>query len=190
MRSHSPQTRLHFYVIGNSRVDTSLDGGARIQIEMLKRWIAYDHVVHMLTTVEGYEVCQRYGLSNVNYTIISSPKKDALSLYLIYILRMFRACIWALTVNIQQTENMIVFSGSDFWPDSIPAWVLKMRFRKVKWVAGFYLFAPTPFKSSRDEEYRGGRMSFSLKNLAYYISQRVSYWLIRRYARCRPRRQT
>jgi glycosyltransferase involved in cell wall biosynthesis len=73
---------------------------------------------------------------------------------------------------------MVVYSASDFWPDSIPAWLLKMRFKKeVKWIAGFYLFAPSPF--SKESPYKGKR---AIKGLLYYLSQVPIIWLIKRYA--------
>lgn len=137
--SRSEKTRLRLYYLGNSRIETNLDGGARIFIETAKRWVAQGHIIHLLTTAENYEVCQRYGLSKVTYSFISS-QKGAHILYLIYVLRMIRACIWALTVNISLSRNVMVLSGSDFWPDSIPAWILKMRLKSVGWIAAFFLF--------------------------------------------------
>lgn len=168
--------RLHFYYIGNSRVETNLDGGARIFIETAKRWAVQGHIVNLLTTIENYTVCQRYGLSKVTYTFISSLK-GVRNLYLIYLLRMLRACVWAFTVSIPQSEDVVIYSGSDFWPDSVPAWVLKMRFRSAKWLATFYLFTASPF--SKESPYKGLRR---LRGLFYYLSQIPVYALIRRYA--------
>ena len=168
--------RLHFYYIGNSRVETNLDGGARIFIETAKHWVAQGHIINLLTTIENYAVCQRYGLSKVTYTFIPSLKGSQ-NLYLIYLLRMLRACIWAFTVSIPRSENVVIYSGSDFWPDSVPAWILKMRFRSVKWLAAFYLFTASPF--SKDSPYKGFRR---LRGLFYYLSQLPVYGLVRKYA--------
>ena len=62
----------------------------------------------------------------------------------------------------KQSHNM-VYSASDFWMDSIPAVILKWRGKTKKWVAGYYLFAPR-------------------ENKMYYYSQKLSYWLIKKYA--------
>lgn len=167
-----------FYIIDNSNVNSNtLDGGTRILIEILKRWSDCGYTANLLVTKEGYEVLQRYGLSKVRYTLISSLKMGILNLYLIYLLRMFNACFWALVVKISRVKDVIIYSGSDFWPDSVPAWILKMRFRKAKWVAGFYLFAPSPF--SKESPYKGSKR---LRGLLYYVSQLPIYWLVRRYA--------
>ena len=175
-----PTSALNILIISNSQVrDDTLSGGDRIFIECAKRWVKDGCNILLLTCKQGYKMCRRYSLRNVNYLIVSPSYR--LPLYLLYILRMIKGSILALKIS-PNVKNTVIYSSSDFWPDSIPAWTLKMRFRRIKWVAGFYLFAPAPFKSSWDMEYRGGRMPFSLKNLAYYISQRVAYWLIRRYA--------
>jgi glycosyltransferase involved in cell wall biosynthesis len=177
LKEYLPNIHLHFYYIGNSRVTTkSMDGGTRIFIETAKRWVNKGHVMDLLTTRENYDACLHYGLSKVNFNLISSNKGLG-NLYLIYLSRMLRACVWTFSVRVPRYEKVVIYSGSDFWPDSIPAWVLKMRFRHAKWVAPFYLFASNPF--SKDSPYKGARW---LRGLFYYLSQMPVYGLIRRYA--------
>lgn len=166
----------HFYCLGNCRVERNLDGGARIFVEITKSWVARGYNVNMVTTIENYDVCRRYGLSGVTYTFISSSRVLG-NLYLIYVARMLRAFLWALTVKVPESEHVVVYSGSDFWPDSVPSWILKLRVRRVKWVAAFYLFAPSPF--SEESPYKGVRR---LRGLFYYLSQMPVYAIIRRYA--------
>jgi glycosyltransferase involved in cell wall biosynthesis len=168
---------LHFYYIGNCRISSeSMDGGTRIFIETAKRWINKGHTINLLTTRENYEVCLRSGLSKMNINLISS-NKSVRNLYLNYMLRMIRASFWALTTKILSGEHVVIYSGSDFWPNSIPAWLLKMRFRRAKWLATFYLFAPSPLR--KESPYRGARR---LRGLLYYLSQVPVYGLIRKYA--------
>jgi glycosyltransferase involved in cell wall biosynthesis len=171
------ESRLCVYVIANSRVSTkTLDGGSRILIETTKRWRDCGHTIHFVVTGESREVFHRYGLAKANYTMISQDKQT-FNLYVTYMVRMVKASLWALTVKIPNVKNVVVYSCSDFWPESIPAWLLKMRFQGIKWIAAFYLFAPTPF--SAESPYKGlGRF----KGLLYYISQLPVYSLIKRYA--------
>jgi glycosyltransferase involved in cell wall biosynthesis len=167
----------HFYYVGISRVTAgSLDGGARIFIETAKRWVDEKHLMDLLTTKEHHDVCLRYGLLKVKLNLISSYKNLG-SLYLIYLLRTLRAIIWTFSLKLPGKENIVIYSGSDFWPDSLPAWVLKMRFPNAKWVAPFYLFASSPF--SKESPYRGSRW---LRGLFYYFSQVPVYAIVRRYA--------
>jgi glycosyltransferase involved in cell wall biosynthesis len=91
-------------------------------------------------------------------------------------LRIIRGSIFALKISFD-VGNTVIYSSSDFWPDSILALILKIRFRRVKWIAGFYLFAPNPF--SKKSPYKGKLL---IKGLLYYLSQIPIYWLIRKYA--------
>ncbi len=68
-------------------------------------------------------------------------------------------------------------SSSDFWPDSIPAFFLKMRNRKLIWIAGFFLTAPAPWQ--KDNPYKGKRF---LIGFFYWFTQLPVYFLIKRYA--------
>lgn len=55
----------------------------------------------------------------------------------------------------------IVYSASDFLMDSLPAWIMKIK--GMKWIAGFYLFAP------KDK-------------FIYYHSQKIAFFLIKKFA--------
>ena len=157
-------------------VETNLDGGARIFVEMTKSWVARGYSVDLVTTIENYNVCTRYNLEGVNYTFIFSNRALG-NLYLIYAARMIQASIWALTVRIPKNKRIVVYSGSDFWPDSVPGWLLKLRVRRVKWVAAFYLFAPSPF--TKGSPYKGLRR---LRGLIYYLSHVPVFAIIRKHA--------
>jgi glycosyltransferase involved in cell wall biosynthesis len=75
-----------------------------------------------------------------------------------YIYRIMRGCFRALLC---QEKYAFVYSASDFWMDSIPAVILKLKGNK--WVAGFYLYAPR------------------CKPI-YYFLQKIVYWLILAFA--------
>jgi len=157
----------------------SLSGGDRIFIECARRWAERGNIVNIFTTEDGLKVCQRQNLVNANYFLLPSVRFRGLGIFYLYIMRTIKACFKFSRISF---EDSVVYSSSDFWPDSIPAFVLKRKSKNSEWVACFYLFAPSPFKSSSDIRYRGGCAPFSLRNLAYYFSQRIAYWLIRRYA--------
>lgn len=77
---------------------------------------------------------------------------------LCYIWKIVKACWCALW---DFTKYEFVYSASDFWMDSLPALILKLKGNK--WVAGFYLFAP------RD-------------TFIYYWSQKITIWIINKFA--------
>jgi glycosyltransferase involved in cell wall biosynthesis len=156
-----------------SRGDT-LSGADRIFIECARRWTQKGNSIQIITCEEGYEMCQRYALKKATYLAVSSNSR--LPLYLRYVVRMIKGNIltWRMASN---ATNSVVYSSSDFWPDAIPAWIMKMRFKGVMWVAGFYLFSPNPFGGGTP--YRG---KATLRGLLYYMSQFPIYYLVRRYA--------
>jgi glycosyltransferase involved in cell wall biosynthesis len=161
-------------IIADSQINSdSLSGSDRIFIELAKHWSKIGHNICVITCEEGYSMCQRYGLKDVDYIIASA--RHNLPVYLAYFFRIFKGIAFPLRkVNF---EKAVIYSSSDFWPDSLPAWIFKMRFRSVKWIAGFYLFAPSPFGNG--SPYKGFRR---LRGLFYYLSQLPAYALIRRYA--------
>ena len=71
----------------------------------------------------------------------------------------------------------IIYSSSDFGPDSIPAFFIKLRHPNVLWVAGFFLFSPTPWQ--RNSPYKGKKWFIGL---FYWLSQLPLYYLINRFA--------
>jgi hypothetical protein len=140
--SHREMMGLQIYVIGCSQTTSdTLDGSTRIFIECAKRWAKSRHEIRVFTCEEGYELFRKYGLSSFNHTVISSSRYEKVNIYLLYLVRAIRLSVRFLRTR-QSSHKMIIYSGSDFWPDSFPAWVLKIRFPKAKWIAGFYLFSP------------------------------------------------
>jgi glycosyltransferase involved in cell wall biosynthesis len=165
------------YVMGTSptRVD-SLDGGSRIFIECARRWLSTGLEINFFTSEEGYELLHKYGLKSIRYVVAYSSKYQRIGLYGLYAVRMIKQCLNVIKIK-PKHEVDVIYSGSDFWPDAIPAFFLKMRFKQAKWVAGFYLFAPNPFTS--ETPYKGKTV---LKGLVYYLSQLPVYYLVRKYA--------
>ena len=72
-----------------------------------------------------------------------------------------------------------IWSGSDFWPDAIPAFLIKMANQQAKWIACFYLFAPSPW--ARENPYIIGLKSFIIGSL-YFITQLPVYFIVRHFA--------
>ena len=166
---------MNIIIVANAQTNGgTLSGADRIFIECAKRWIEKGHDVQIITCAEGYEMCRRYGLGNVSYLNLSPRYR--LPLYLLYVLRTAKVSILAWQ-RASYFGNAVVYSSSDFWPDSVPALLFKMRNNRIKWVAGFYLFVANPF--SVKSPYKG---LLKLKGLFYYISQLPVYLSVRRLA--------
>ena len=167
-------------IIANSILRSDiLSGGDRIFIECGKRWAKSGNTINIFTCEEGTDMCKRYGLhylENINFFVWSSSRFNKFGLIPLYILRTINACISIMKMP-QKSENVIIFSSSDFWPDSIPGFFMCRKIKGSKWVAAFYLFAPSPF--SKESPYRGGKF---LRGLLYRLSQIPIYWLVKKYA--------
>jgi glycosyltransferase involved in cell wall biosynthesis len=74
-------------------------------------------------------------------------------------------------------QGDVVLSSSDFLPDAIPAFILKLKNPKIKWIASFYLFAPKPWH--KKSPYKG---KIYLLGLVYWLSQLPAYYIIKSFA--------
>ena len=162
-------------LIGNSQVSTGMDGCTRIFIECAKRWIGSKVAIDIITNKIGYEIYYPH-LREVNYHILPPIKKY--NLLITYFLRTIIGCRIARKLRLE--KNVVVYSGSDFWPDSLPAFLLKLRYKdKILWIAGFYLFAPKPWQ--KNSPYRKSFKSW-LIGVMYWLTQLPVYWIIKKYA--------
>jgi glycosyltransferase involved in cell wall biosynthesis len=166
---------------GGGLAKPGLSGGDRIAIESLKRWAESGNVIVIMTTTSGQRMYQRYlqPSRNVQYDVLSTPvfaKYNLATLLLHTIISLTKGIAAAM-----QTHGLskldIVFSTSDFWSDSIPAWLIKMKNKNAKWIASCFLFVPNPFSAA--SSYKGSRR---FKGFLYYVSQKPVCWLMQKYA--------
>lgn len=164
-------------MIANQAQGTGFSGGDRIFIELAKRWKNRGTVrVRLMLSDEGWAFCEKKGLVDIERTVLPVARFTRLGMALNLLLRTIYGSLQALrTRNLRR--GTLIYSTSDFWPDSISAFIMKLVNPGSRWVAGFYLFAPSPFQ--RDSPYRGRRF---LVGLFYWLTQRPIYWLVRRYA--------
>lgn len=172
--------KMTFTIIANTIIEPGMSGGNRIFIESAKRWIKNGIKIQIFTSDVGRNLCHSNGLDNADFKIWKSPfKKEKFSGFKILLLYMFgviRGSLVGLKTEFVE-EKEIIYSSSDFWPDSIPAFIMKLRNPKIKWIVGFYLFAPKPWQ--RDLPYKGKRWVIGL---FYWLTQLPIYWIVKRYA--------
>jgi glycosyltransferase involved in cell wall biosynthesis len=164
------------YTASGASLKAGLSGGDRIFIECAKRWIQQSCRVYIYVWEGGYLMCKRNRLQG-NFYILPLLNYKRLGDIVFEFIRTIKACIEAIRVKLPNDGKTIVYSASNFWPDSIPAWILKTRFKKAKWIAGFYLFPPHPL--SKESPYRGKR---TLRGLLYYLLILPVYILVRKQA--------
>jgi len=173
----SERKNINIHIIANATLGKSLSGGDRIFIECARRWSKMGYRVFVYVWEEGYELCKRNKLDGVNYIIWPVRKYKKYGFIVLYFIRILKGIVEAIRLSVLFPERTVIYSSSDFWMDSLPAWILKMKYKNVKWIAGFYLFAPNPF--TRESPYKGKRF---IKGLIYYFSQVPIYSLIKKFA--------
>ncbi len=129
-------------MVNTGASDLGVSGGDRIFIEFSKIWSA-TNAIKIITWPQARRVCVNSGLNKVEFDVVRI-EDEKIFLPLLYFERTFIAMLKALTIKRKDMPEML-FSSSDFWPDVIPAFILKLRSKKIKWMAAFYFFAPTPF---------------------------------------------
>ncbi len=162
------------YIFANWMQGVSLSGGDRIFIELSKRWASALEIV-FLVSCEGWEICRREGLEGFSSRIWSSGRFNKYGYYIDYLYRSLNSFINALRLDIRDTH--CVYSSSDFWPDVIPALILKIRKKKIVWIAGFFLFIVPPWH--KESPYKRNKWFLGL---CYWLSQRPAYWIVKSFA--------
>jgi len=168
------KTSMH--VFANWMFGEGLSGGDRILIECLRHW-GVPAVVN--TSVDGSRMFQAAGVQPAQMNVWSGRAfQGPLGKGTTLVARTAQSLMRALRYPKVEAGAML-YSASDFWPDALPAWIVKLKNPKAKWVAGFYLFAPSPWSFFRKEARRTFR---PLTDVAYWVLQWPVRWVVRRWA--------
>lgn len=163
-----------------NNVGLGFSGADRIFTELLKGWKDKASLT-LLGCAEAIEISKRNGV-NVRFLetgkINPDPPRYGLGALLVHTARRIRHAFKALRKYKEElSQTDIVYSVSDFYPDFLPAFFLKMRNPKMKWIAGYYLFASPPWR--KNSPYKGRN---AIRGLVYWLMQRPSYLLARMFA--------
>lgn len=143
----------------------SVSGGEIRFIEIARRVDDFDKII--VTSLLGKRLCEEREL-DAKY-LITTREKNVKNVLLTYCKRIIRA----LRLKIRTNRGDVLFSASDFLPDIIPPFILKLRNKSVGWVVSVYHLIPSPLKRPK---------GLALTNVLSYFGQRVSLMLISRYA--------
>lgn len=172
--------QIEIVVIANWAQGHELSGGDRIFIELSRQWSRRAETsVALCLSEEGAAMCRRSGLTDVTVRIWSRRAGGWLSQTALFVTRTLRSMWEGWRFIPSSGRTTVVYSASDFWPDALPGLLVKWRHPGVRWIAGFYLFAPNPFRGYQ------GQTGFSLPSVrgaVYFLTQRLLYPLILRYA--------
>lgn len=170
-----------FFISNNSISSTGMSGGDRIFIELARQWSKKVNL-SIVGTEETISICQKEGLDRIDFFKTSNKlgfqnASTLRALCLNFFKKLINGSVFVIKNRKLFEAGAYIYSASDFYPDSIPAFLIKLMNPKVTWIAGFYLFAPAPWCA--DSPYKGKDL---LRGFLYCLSQRPVYWLVNRYA--------
>lgn len=139
------QNPLVFYIIAMSTYGIGLSGGDRIWIELARRF-GIKYRVNIYLWEEGRAIAKREGLKKVKYVLWSALLWARFGFFINYFARIVIGILNAFKLNLSDSPSTIVYSASEFWQDSLPAFILKLRYPKIQLVAAWYQTAPNPFR--------------------------------------------
>lgn len=157
-----------------------LSGGDRIFVELLKGWRHHAQMV-LMGCGEAIFIAQEHGVQNVSF-LETRPVDNfvpyGLAALVVHTWRRFMSGVRGLrTYSAELSDVDVVYSVSDFYPDLWPAFKMKRQNPHIVWIAGFYLIVPAPW--DKRSPYQGAQW---LRGLIYWLMQRLSLFLVNRYA--------
>lgn len=168
--------KLNFLFWAVGALGKGLSGSDRIFIELAKRW-SKDYPVTIYVWEEGFKMCHRQNLRQSSRLKLNTIKMESWcnwGFLICYFARIVRSIIEAWKINLK--PGTIVYSASEFWMDSLPALILKVRYPKIMWVAAWYQTAPNPLlgfsEGERKNRYRINTFLFWL--VQFFIKPFIS----------------
>jgi len=153
-------------------------GGDRVFIELARRWSKKINI-DIYTWKAGFRVFEEQKLRQHDKLKFIEWKKSELVnnvFVLNYFSRILYSILNSLTLEIENPKDTLLFSASEFWMDSFPAFILKVRYPETKWVAAWYQTAPNPFigfsESKKIKRHR-------LRAFVYWLVQQPAKLLIK-----------
>ncbi|OQA74247.1 MAG: putative poly(glycerol-phosphate) alpha-glucosyltransferase [Candidatus Dependentiae bacterium ADurb.Bin246] len=167
--------------IANNNIGAGLSGGDTIFLQFLKQW-STDNTITVFGSQEAKNLINKNQIKKVTFiktdNTNNNPSLSTINLLIHQIKRSFKG-IKTLIKNKQIIkQSNYIYSVSDFYPDLLPALVAKLINPKIKWLAGFYLFAPNPFNKA--SPYNTNNQF--LKGFIYYLFQKPTYFLTKKFA--------
>lgn len=159
---------LNFVFLAFAPHGLGISGGDRIFIELARRW-QKKCSVNIYTWEEGYKMCQRQHLEasrNLKFSLYNMGIVCRMGFLFCYFARILRAIL--LTFFLKLEKNTIVYSASEFWMDSLPAAILKVRDSHIRWVAAWFQTAPKPWTGYSEGE---RAQKYNLSALLYWLMQ-------------------
>lgn len=175
---------MKIYHVEFAKTGEGVSGGEIWMLEAIKFFQAKGLYNILLTTDNGKKTYQDAGLvpgATLEYQTIDSYKGEKqFPIFISYITRTFQAV--KLVKKLSLDQDCVVFCHSDFFPNTIPTYMLYRRNRLKKFIYLFHMLAPALFRGY--EGHFTGKFQLPRFNIAHY---RLNQWL---YYRLMPKKAT
>ncbi|HEX7042065.1 MAG TPA: glycosyltransferase [Patescibacteria group bacterium] len=161
-------------IIAMGAYGSGISGGDRIFIEVARR-LRRVKKVNIYVWEEGKEMCKRQGLTsgkNLKIVVWKMGWVNKLGFVVCYAGRIVKGIWESLFLKIADPSLSVVYSASEFWMDVMPAFIIKIRYPKVKWVAAWFQTAPKPWQGFSE-----GKREKTYKVSAFY------YWIVQMFVK-------
>jgi len=167
--------------IANNNIGAGLSGGDTIFLQFLKHWTNKVNIT-VFGSQETQVLTHTHKIKNIKFIKTDNINQNS-SLTTINLLGHQMRRIYKGLLAVKNNQSLIskanyIYSVSDFYPDLLPALLAKLINPKIKWLAGFYLFAPNPLGKTSPYNQNGQ----FLKGLIYYLFQQPAYFLVKKLA--------
>jgi glycosyltransferase involved in cell wall biosynthesis len=173
---------INLFVVDNSQENSMvMSGGERIAIELCRRWAGSEKAN---VSVIGSNLTEALWSPHLTGAPVRFHRivelKEGENLFISYLKRVLKGTAFARRFSMDSQAVNLVYSASDFWPDSLPALFLYLANRdRCRWIAGFYLFAPNPLRGFME---KGSWRLPTLRNTLYWLSQKPIYLVVKHLA--------
>lgn len=156
-----------------------ISGSDRIFIELARRWKAKADI-EIVTWKEGEKMISKQNLKNskkLSITTLAIPLENIG--FINYFTRIIESISYGFNTEIKDPEHTVLYNASEFWMDSLPCMILKLRFPKSRWIATWYQTAPNPLKGFSEKE---RQEKHRYKAFLYWFVQQPIRLLINKFA--------
>lgn len=152
------------------------DGGSNIHINLIKYIDKKKEPIIISTFKDNYQYLAFFEYnSNVKFVSYKTPQ-NILTYYNQYLENLYKSLVFPVKLLLANSEYDRLISVTDFLPDVISAFVLKIKNPRKFWIASYFLQAPRPW--AKVNPYRTSIKRF-LEGFIYWFFQQISYFLIR-----------
>lgn len=173
--SDALKSRILVIVLANTMIyGNQPSGGDRIFVELSKHLDRKDYAISVVTTSLGHMLWNEEGVNAKITTLRSFSFESRIGRWAVSLVYAFRSILALIRVHelVLTGNQVILYSSTDFIPDVLPPFVIKLLGQNVFWVSRVYhlILPPTRRKGS------------PFTNILSFASQRISLALMKNTA--------